>query len=160
MDYILKKVSYEDTDKIIEILRYAQDRDNEYANYKINRDGIERIRWFEKRFFEPGREVYLILNNSYDLMGFVMVNSNTKVTKNGHRLSELLILPQYRNNYLGLRVCQKVFDMHAGNWEVEPIFGDLRSYYFFRRAILQYTKKYVEFVQRTFVFRKELKRSY
>ena len=85
-----------------------------------------------------------------------MVNRETKVINNGHRLSQLLILPKYRRLFLGQRVCQEIFAKYPGEWEVEPIYNDMRSYTFFKRAIEYYTNKYCEFKQRTFVFKKSM----
>ena len=154
MDYILKKVSYEDASKVFNLLQYARNCRSEYVQNKIKDDRIYEYRWFESRFNEQNRDTYLILDTRYNLMGFVMVNSETKVIEKGHRLSELLILPQFRRLFLGQRVCQDVFQMYQGEWEVEPIYEDLRSYYFFKRAIEYYTNRVCTYMKKTFVFKK------
>ncbi len=155
MEYILKKVSYEDAPQIFNLMQYARRTGSLVIQNKMNDEHLYGYRSFENHVNESNRDTYLILDTNYNVMGFVMVNRETKVVGQGHRLSQLLILPQYRRRFLGQRVCQEVFGMYEGNWEVEPLFNDMRSYVFFKRAIEYYTNKVCEFKQRTFVFSKK-----
>ena len=155
MEYILKKVSYEDTPHVFEIMQYARQNGGLVVKNRMDDKHLHGYRSFEKHVNETNRDTYLILDTSYNLMGFVMVNRQTKVINNGHRLSELLVLPKYRKRFLGQMVCREIFQMYQGEWEVEPLYDDFRSYSFFKRVIEEYTNKYCEYRQRTFVFSKK-----
>ena len=139
------------------LVEYFKRFGNLYTNRKVRDENIVDDRDYLNHFYQEGRDTYLIMDPYTNmLLGFVMVNRNTRVINGGHRLSEIVILPQFRRQFLGYRVCQEVFKMYQGLWEIEPTYDDPNSYNFFKRVIEDYTNRFCDYKQNTFVFKKTM----
>lgn len=133
----LEKVKIEDKEKLYHLLQFALYDGSFYIENIINNNCLFDYGWFDNYFTDDTRESYFIKHED-KIAGFVMINKNLKVLKEGYSIAEFLILPYYRRKHIGKHAAYKVFELH-NNWEVQPIDNSNVAYNFWRNVIKDYT---------------------
>ena len=120
---------------------------------EMNDEAIFEYKWFENYFKDTTREAYFVKEeNSNKLLGFAMVNEYMQKTEKGHSIAEFMIIPKYRRLKIGKRVAIEIFNMHQGNWEVKPSYGNKIAFSFWKNVIDEYTENNNSFEDGIFIF--------
>ena len=156
----LHKVEEKDKTKLYNLLQFALYDGSFYTDNVINNNCLFDYKWFDNYFTDKNRKSYFI---KYDnkIAGFVMINKNLKVLKEGYSVAEFLILPQYRRNHIGSSAAYKVFELHD-IWEVQPMNNNIIAYNFWRNVIKDYTNNNYEIktfkdMEDVFIFKRVIK---
>ena len=153
MNLILEKVTNNKKDILYRLLQYSLFEESLNDGNEMNNEGIFEYKYFDKYFTDDNRDAYFIKNKETDkLLGFVMINTYTQKSDNGHSIAEFMVIPKYRKNKIGQEIAIKCFNMYKGNWEVSPSFGSEQAYAFWKKVIDVYTDKTNKFVDGIFVF--------
>lgn len=159
MNIKLEKVEENKKEILYRLLEFALYDGSNYTDNDMENDGVFPYKYFDLYFKEPEREAYFIKYNK-KLIGFAMINKNLKFlekTKDNYCVSEFLIIPKYRRMHLGREAASKLFDLHKGNWEVQPMDNNKIAYKFWGNTIDNYTKgnyelKHFDNMEDVFVF--------
>lgn len=152
MNIELLKVNKEDKEKLFRLLQFALYDGSQYIKNEINSECLFDYKWFDNYFLDADREAYFIMCDN-KIVGFVMINENLKVVDSGHSIAEFLILPTYRRSHIGKTAANLVFDLFAGNWEVEPIANSDSAYKFWLNVIKDRTNNNFEIKDSIFLFK-------
>lgn len=141
MNIEIVKVFKENKNILWNLLQFALYDGSFYVDNQINDKGIFEYKWFENYFTDDNRSAYFIKQDN-NILGFVMINANLKVTHdcNAQTIAEFLVLPQYRKKHIGKTVAYKIFDTFSGEWEIQPMGNNIGAYQFWEKIIKEYSK--------------------
>ena len=159
MNVSLEKVEENKKEILYRLLEYSLYDGSNYIDNDMENDGVFKYKYFPAYFKEDSRVAYFIKYNK-KLIGFAMVNKNLKVLeklKDNYCVAEFLIIPKFRRMHLGREAATKLFDLHKGNWEVQPMDNNKIAYKFWGNVINNYTKgnyelKHFDNMEDVFVF--------
>ena len=159
MKIILEKVQDNKREILYRLLEYSLYDGSNYIDNVMENDGVFPYKYFDDYFTDDTRESYFI---KYDkkLVGFVMINKHLKVLpkdKDNYCISEFLIIPRYRRMHIGKEAATMIFNLHKGNWEVQPMENNKIAYKFWGNTINSYTNgnyelKHFDDMEDVFVF--------
>ena len=154
MNTYLDKVELESREILYRLLQYSLYEESLNDGNEINEEAIFEYKYFDKYFIDKDREAYFIRENKTNkLLGFVMINEYMQKSDKGHSIAEFMVLPKYRKNKIGKKVAIECFNLHKGNWEVEPSYGSEQAYLFWKKVINEYTSNNNKFIDGIFVFK-------
>ena len=111
---------------------------SEYLNTDVDEKGLFKYKYQDEYFQEDDRHAFFI-NVDGKLAGFVLVNKDLKLAKEGYCIAEFFILKKYRNKGLGTKAAHLAFNQFKGHWEVSVITINQPATQFWLKAIDQYT---------------------
>ena len=141
MNIDLVKVTGKERDTLFRLLEFSLYDGSQYIDNDMNDDGIFPYTYFNNYFIDNDREAYFIKYNN-QLVGFTMLNKHLKVldkVSNNYSIAEFLIIPRARRKHIGREAAYKVFDLHHGNYEVQPMENNPIAYKFWNSVIGSYT---------------------
>ena len=159
MNISLEKVEENKKEILYRLLEFSLYDGSNYINNKMENDGVFKYQYFPNYFKEDSREAYFIKYNK-KIVGFFMINKYLKVLEkkdNNYSVAEFLIIPKYRRMHIGRLASTKLFNLHKGNWEVQPMENNKIAYKFWGNTINNYTKgnyelKHFDNMEDVFVF--------
>lgn len=159
MDVRVRKVEEQDRKLLWNLLQFALYDSTFFMDNEINKEGIFEYKWFNNYFTDADRMAYIIQDEHNNVLGMAMVNYYLKVPHSckAQCIAEFLVLPKYRRHHIGKKVAHAIFDMYAGEWEVQPMENNEGAYKFWEKVIAEYsnnnyTKHKIEDEQDVFVF--------
>ncbi len=141
MNISLEKVDKNKKEILYRLLQFSLYDGSQYIDNNMENDGIYPYKYFELYFTEANREAYLIKYNK-KIVGFFMINKNLKVLPkedNNYSVAEFLIIPKFRRMHVGREAATKMFNLHHGSWEVQPMDNNKIAYKFWGNVINNYT---------------------
>ena len=138
----LVKVEKKDHDILYRLLEYSLYDGSQYIDNDIDENGVFPYTYFENYFKDTDREAYFIKCDD-TLVGFTMLNKHLKVLdkkENNYSVAEFLIMPRARRQHIGKLAAYKVFDLHKGYYEVQPMDNNPIAKSFWDNVINSYTE--------------------
>ena len=138
----LVKVEEKDRDILYRLLEYSLYDGSQYIDNDIDENAVFPYTYFDNYFKDNDREAYFIKCND-TLVGFTMLNKHLKVLEKGdnnYSVAEFLIMPRARRHHIGKIAAYKVFDLHKGNYEVQPMDNNPIAKSFWDNVINSYTE--------------------
>ncbi|MCL2153020.1 MAG: hypothetical protein FWH57_08700 [Oscillospiraceae bacterium] len=141
--FYLKQITQERWSILDRMLQLYTHDINEYFDYSVVLDNNGRycIKTVEK-FLSDGFGYFIIIGNKY--AGFVLLNNKTK-PPGGVFISELYILPRFRQGFFYRKVVFSLFSELKGHVEFRVLKNNKRALVLFEYL----TKKYVSKVEKT-----------
>lgn len=152
MNYYIEKVKKNDASILFRLLQFALYDGSQYIDNEITNEGIYEYKWFDNYFSDNDRDAFFIKSNDNKIIGFVMINSNMKLSNIGHSIAEFLIFPKYRRKHIGKKIALEILSIYRGIWEIEPISNNDTAYYFWENVVKTYTNNNFFFTDNIFVF--------
>ena len=141
MNIKIEKVCENKKEILYRLLEFALYDGSYYIDNEMGNDGVYPYKYFPNYFKDDDREAYFIKYNK-KLVGFCMINKNLKVLekkKDNYCIAEFLIIPKYRRLHIGRMAATMIFNLHKGNWEVQPMDNNKVAYKFWGNTINHYT---------------------
>ena len=153
MNTYLDKVTIENKEILYRLLQYSLFEESETDLNEMNATAEYEYKYFDDYFTDKTREAYFIREeNTNKLLGFVMVNTYTKIFDKGYSIAEYMVIPKYRRNKIGKKIAIEIFNKHKGNWEVRPSLNSERAYLFWKNVVEEYTNNNYQFKDGMFIF--------
>ena len=159
MNIKLEKVEENKKEILYRLLEFSLYDGSNYVDNIMENDGVFKYKYFDDYFKDKDREAYFIKYEK-KLVGFTMINKYLKVLpkeSNNYSVAEFLIIPKYRRLHIGREATIKLFNLHKGNWEVQPMENNKIAYKFWGNVINSYTNgnyelKHFDNMEDVFVF--------
>ena len=128
---------------------------SEYILIDVNQKGMYGYKYLDQYWTEVERHAFFILVDG-KYAGFIMINQDLKIAKEGNCISEFFILKKYRKKGIGTKSAFYAFDQFPGPWEVSVITSNIPAMKFWQKAIDQYTRGKFESFKREYKNREKL----
>ena len=141
MNINLVPVKPKEREILYRLLEFSLYDGSQYVNNDMDNFGVFPYTYFDNYFKDNDREAYFIKYNN-NLVGFTMLNKNLKILphdENNYSVAEFLIIPKYRRMHLGTEAAYKVFDLHEGLYEVQPMENNPVAQKFWDKVINDYS---------------------
>ena len=117
--------------------RYLQEM-SAYYDLETVENGSYRYKYFEAYFTEPERKAYLICFKGMPA-GFALVNPHSYLNADtDYVLAEFCILPEFRQNRIGIRAAQHILNLHPGRWQIKYSENNPAAKHLWNRLAAQY----------------------
>ena len=140
MQTYLRKVEEEEKPIIRQLLElYCYDF-SEYLNTDVESDGKFHYKYLDHYWEEENRHAFFITVKE-KLAGFVLINKDLKLLKEGHCVAEFFVLRKYRKQGIGSKAAVLTFNLFKGPWEVSVITVNQPATKFWQKVINRYTSQ-------------------
>ena len=112
---------------------------SEYLNTDVDPDGHYHYKYLDLYWKESGRHAFFI-EVDQKLAGFILINQDLKLAKEGYCISEFFILKKYRKKGIGTKSAHFAFDQFIGPWEVSVITSNKPATLFWQKAVDLFTR--------------------
>ncbi|NNF36654.1 MAG: GNAT family N-acetyltransferase [Saprospiraceae bacterium] len=128
---------------------------SEYLNTDVDEKGLFNYKYLDQYWQEDGRHAFFIIVDG-KIAGFVMVNKDLKIAKEGYCIAEFFLLKKYRNKGIGSKAAYLAFNQFKGSWEVSVITINKPATQFWLKAIDQYTNGKFQSISKMYNKREKL----
>jgi predicted acetyltransferase len=90
-------------------------------------------------YWTDKNRIPLKLTNGKNLLGFALINDYTITPTNTIALAEFYILPEYRNQGLGMYFINEILQNYNGNWEIRTQISNKTGIQFWDKVVSKFT---------------------
>lgn len=108
------------------------------AEWNIPDDGLYECFDFMDYFQNSTKKPYIVKSKD-ELVGFVLIDKQTKFPESDFNMGEFFILTKFQGKGIGQKVAEEIWQKHPGKWEVSVIPENKPAYSFWKKTISKFT---------------------